>query len=137
MSSIETGSCNQDIGTEDDCPGQDRPLLLAPREVARILVHELLRGLQPDPLQCLGDTPAYVLAAAREAVNPQRISDRLADRHRRVQGRMGVLEDDLKATSKRSEAGFAESRDLLSVEPDRAIGRLHQAEQGAPQGRLP
>ena len=47
MSSIETGSSAiEHVGAEDQRPGEHRSLLLATREIARVLVHELLRRRQ-------------------------------------------------------------------------------------------
>ena len=71
-----------------------------------------------------------------DPVEAQRVADRGADRHRRVQRCVRVLEDDLQPPAKRAHLGLAEPGDLLALELDAAAGRLDQPEQGPAQRRL-
>ena len=81
MSSIETGSsATSSDRVEDDGARDHRPLLLAAREVGRVLVHELLGRREPDALEHLGRRCAA--ARARSAGSPW-ICSGCADRLRR------------------------------------------------------
>ena len=71
-----------------------RALLLAAREVGRVLAHELLGRGEPDRLEGLGDAPPALLRAS-DPVDLQRVADGLLDRHRGVERRVRVLEHDL------------------------------------------
>ena len=63
--------------------------------------------------------------------------DRLLDRHRRVERRVRVLEDDLHAAPNRAELALGHARDLVALELDAPLGRRHEPEQGSPERRLP
>ena len=104
MSSIETGSsATSRTRVEDDRPRDHRSLLLSSREIRRVLVHELLGGRQSDGLESLRDTASKLVAATR-SVDLEGVADRLLDRHRRIERRVRILEDDLHATPQRGGA---------------------------------
>src|SRR3954447_2911461 len=121
---------------EDDRPRDHRALLLAPREVARVLVEELVRRREADVLERVGHTRARLGAALRQAVDRQRVAHRLADGHRRVQGGVRVLKDDLHPPPVLAQVAFAQLRHVASLEDDAAARRLDEAEQRAAQRRL-
>ncbi len=127
---------DQDVRAEDDRPGEHRALLLAAGEVGRVLVGELRRRREPDALERLGDQLLALGLAGGDPVEAQRVADRGADRHRRVERGVRVLEDDLQPPAKRAHLGLAEPGDLLAAELDAALRRLDQPEQGPPQRRL-
>src|SRR5581483_7438731 len=122
---------------QDDRPGNDRPLLLAPGEIRRVFVHELLRGRQTDPLERLGDAEQQLPFVLDEPVNLQRMADGLRDRHRRVERRVRILEDDLHPPAHEPPVVLAQPGDLAPLELDTPGGRRHETEQGAAQRRLP
>ena len=82
------------------------------------------RGIEVDQLEQPGDLgpPLGAGAAGR-----QRLGDALADRHPRVQRRVGVLEDHLQGT------GPAAHRDRLAVEQDLAAVPRCEPDRGAGQ----
>ena len=91
-------------------------------------VHELLRRGEPDRLERLGD-PAAALLRAPDPVNLERMTDRLLDRHRGVERRVRVLEDDLHLPPDCAKLALGHARDLASLELDAPLGRLDEPEQ--------
>ena len=86
---------DEHVGVEDDRPRQHGPLLLPAGEVGRVLVEELLGRREADPLERRRGPRAQLLAAGGELVEAQRVGDERADRQRRVERGVRVLEDDL------------------------------------------
>ena len=74
--------------------------------------------------------------AASEPVHAQRFADDPPDRVPRVERRVRILEHHLHPLAQRPQLRLAEVCDVLAVEDDRATGRLVQAQQGPPDGRL-
>jgi hypothetical protein len=120
---------------EDDRARDHDPLLLPAGEVGRVLVHELLGRVEPDDRQRLRD-PVTALALRPDAMDLQRVLDELRDGHRRVERRVGVLEDDLRLPAQRAELPLRHLRDLAPFELHTSLGRLDEPEDGAPEGRL-
>src|SRR4029079_7146670 len=127
---------DEDVGPEDDRPGQHGALLLPAGEVGGELVEELGGRRETDPLERLARPRAKLLAIADELVEAERIGDQRADRHRRIERRVRVLEDDLHPPSQRPQLRLAATVQLLAVEPDRARRRLDEPEQGPAERRL-
>ncbi len=81
------------------------------------------------------------LLALGDAVDHQRVADRLLDRHRRVEGSVRVLEDHLQVGPELAELGPAHVGDdalaaLGMVVGDRAARGVHEPEEGPTQGGL-
>jgi hypothetical protein len=102
---------------EDDRARDHDPLLLAAGEVGRVLLHELLRGIQPDDRQRLRHT-APSLRAGSDLVDLKRVLDELLDRHRRVQRGMRILEHDLHLAPQPAQLALRHLRDLAALELD-------------------
>ena len=81
-------------------------------------------------------TRGSAVAARADAVHRERLGDDVADGHARVERRVRVLEDDLHLAPHLPHLLAAERRQLPPVEPDRAAGRLEQAEDAVPGGGL-
>ena len=93
-----------------------------------------LRG-HADACEHLVDDVAAVLPRP-EAVDREALCDERADLHARVERADGVLEDDLHVPSHLFQVPVPEPDQIDAVEPDLARGRLEQAQDRAPQGRL-
>ena len=109
-------------------------LALAPRELVRIPLRR--RGRQPDLREQLLDAGLEGDARRREVMDHQRLGDRGADRHPRIERRVRVLEDHLHALAHRAQIALRQLRDLPVFEPDRPGRRLVQAQDRSPQRRL-
>jgi len=70
------------------------------------------------------------------AVQPQRIGQRVADRHARIQARERVLEHHLHVAAEASEGAGREGRQVLPVERDAPRGGFHEPDQQPSQRRL-
>jgi hypothetical protein len=71
-----------------------------------------------------------------DPVHLQRFADDVAGRHARVQRGERILEDDLHLSPMRPQRRLTQASDVLSVEPDRALGRLDQPQHRTRHGRL-
>ena len=90
---------------------------------------EQLDRRQPDLLEGVDDPPAQLLALG-DAVDPQRVPDRLLDGHRRVERGVGVLEDHLQVACGARAAPAAELGDDRS--PRSGRGRRSRRRCWAP-----
>ena len=137
MSSIETGSsATSSDRVQDDRARDHRPLLLAAREIGRVLVHELLR--RAPARRCSSASATRRCSSAPLAIPWIRSgcpTDCL-DRHRRVQGRMRILEDDLHPPPVVAQLALAQLRDVAALEHDAALGRPDEAQQRPAERRL-
>ena len=98
-SSADTGSsATMKFGLDRERPGDDDALALAAGEFVRVAVGVL--GGEADALEDL-DHGVALAAAAPEVVDRQRLGQRRADPHARVEARERVLEDDLHAPADR------------------------------------
>ena len=94
--------------------------------------------------QALGQTDGFhqlahaglTLSLVLHAVNLQRLFDRLADGLARVQGREGILEDDLDILAQLAQLFLVQRGDVLAFEVYAAGSGLNQAENGASGGGL-
>ena len=127
---------DDELGTEDDRPGEHGALLLATGEVARVLAKEAVDGYEADTFERLADELLHQPVVAGDAVDAQRVADRLEDGHRRIERSVRILEDELHPLAQRPEAPLRQVGDLLPVERDRPFGDLHQREHRPRQGRL-
>ena len=127
---------DQDVRLQDDCPGQRDALLLTAREVSWVLAHELAGRREADPLERGDDLGLGRLRVVGHVVELEGVKHGGADRHRRVERCMGVLEDDLESLAELAEALLLEAGDLLAVEDDRAALGLDQAQKRAAERRL-
>ena len=87
-------------------------------------------------LEDVGDTDADLLAPFDEPVDRQRMPDRLPDRHRRVQRRVRILEDDLHPAPVFAQLALVQLRDVAVLEDDAAVGGADETEQRPPESRL-
>src|SRR6266540_2229873 len=140
-----------DLGADRDVEGRDRLVeddqLWVERERAREadplplsageLVRETVRMLraQADDAQELRYA-LLELGPAHELVDAQRLPDDLANRHARVERRVGILEDDLHLSPNVTHAPAAQAGDVLSVEHDPARGRNDEPDDRAAESRL-
>src|SRR5262249_61906921 len=109
------------------------PLPLTARELVREAV-AVLRA-QTDRAQELLDAAA-ALGALVEPVDAKRLGDDLPDRHPWVQGRVGILEDDLDVASDRPHLPAVEPGDVLPLEEDLPARRLEELDDRAAERRL-
>jgi hypothetical protein len=123
-------------GVEDDRPGDHRPLFLTAGQIGGVLVEELVRRRKADDLEHLGHTSARLVLVVDEPVDLQRMGDGLADRHRRVERRVRVLEHDLHAPPVLAQLPLAQLRDVPTFEDDAARGGANEPEQRAPERGL-
>ncbi len=66
----------------------------------------------------------------------QRLGDRLADRHARIEARERILEDDLEILAQLAHLGGGESAQVAAEPEHRAVGLGDQLEDRARQRRL-
>ncbi len=79
---------------------------------------------------------ALQLDALRDPVDPQRVPDRLLDRHGRVQRGVRILEDDLHLAPDAAQLALGHARDLAAVEEHALRRSPDEAEQRPPERRL-
>ena len=133
-SSADTGSSQTiRLGLQCQRAGDADALALAAGEFVRVAVERL--GPQPDlERQCLD--PLGQCAAARDAVIDQRLADDVADLEARVQGGVGVLEDDLQLAAPGPHLLPRQAVDALAVDANLAGGRVDQLQDRLAGGRL-
>ena len=78
-------------------------LLLAAREVARVLVQEPFDRHETDPFEGLGDETTDLIVTLGDVMDPERVTDGGEDRHRRVERGMRVLENELEPLAQGAE----------------------------------
>src|SRR5262249_22192641 len=83
-----------------------------------------------------GDAGGALGAPGADVVDLERLGDRGADGHARVQGRVRVLEDHLHVPAQRPERALRQPLDRLPVEDDAPRRRLVQPKQSATERRL-
>ncbi len=148
---LEVAEQVQDLGLDADVEGADR---LVADEQLRL---EDERAGDPDPLplaagELVGVPPGVVrleadqfhhaghlvgpLLRRAEAVDAQPLADGRRDRRARVERGVRVLEHDLHPAPVALELVALEVGDVVPVEDDSAAGRLDEAEERAPDGRL-
>jgi hypothetical protein len=98
----------------------------------RIAPHVI--GVQPHGLQQFHDAILERTAVLGETMDNQRLTDDLTDGHAGVQGRIGILEDDLHVAAQCLEFTAIEFSDVATLEPDLPSGRFDQAQDTAPGG---
>ena len=120
-------SSTTELGLGDERPRDADALLLARREVGRVVgedvaveAHALQHGADAGP--ALG--PAH-------AVQRERLVHRLVDREPRVERAEGVLEDQLHPRAEVAQPDGVELADLLVAERDPPLRGLDQAEHAA------
>jgi hypothetical protein len=121
------------VGFEDECPGDADALALPTAELVRIAPRVV--GLQPDHVHHPRDLGAS-LGRRSDAVDAQPLADAVADRRARVEAGVRVLEDDLHPPAIRLERRALQRHEVDPIEPDRTGGRIDQPQQQAPDGRL-
>ena len=86
---------DDELGAEDDRPGEDGALLLAAGEVGRVLAQEAVDRHEADAFERLADELFHLAVVASDAVDAKGVPDRVENGHRRVERRVRVLEDEL------------------------------------------
>ena len=120
------------LGAHGEGAGDADALTLAPGELMRV-APEVLGG-EAHRLEQLYDALLALATASGELVDDERLADDRSHRHPRVQGGVGVLEDDLHLLADLAERPLVEGGDVPILEPDFARGGLDEAEDG-PAGR--
>ena len=110
------------------------PLALAAGELVRVAARRVVA--QPDLREQLVDARIALGGRFGELVDHERLGDRRADRHPRVERRVRVLEDHLHVAAHRAQLALRQPRDVGAVERDRAGARLEQAQDRAAERRL-
>src|SRR5438876_371501 len=108
---------------------EEDTLALAAGELVRIAAEVI--GAQPHRLEEVDDALLALLAGLGELVDDQRLSDDRAHGHARVEGGVGILEDDLHVAAKVPQRALVEGGDVLAFEVDLARRRLDEP-QDAP-----
>ena len=93
---------DDEVGLEDERPGDADALALAARELVRVAA--CVVRLEADQVHHLGDLRPP-LGVAAETVDAQPLADAVADRRARVEARVRVLEDDLHPPPVRLQGG--------------------------------
>ena len=94
------------------------------------------RRLSSAGSRCTRSISSRSAASESRAVQPQRLAQRLAHAHARVQAGVRVLEDHLDVTPQAAEAALGEPGDVLAAEQDPAAGRVGQPHDAARGRRL-
>ncbi len=81
--------------------------------------------------------PLVAPGAAEASVNDERLGDDRADRHARVERRVGILKDDLHVAPHAAHVRRTEGQHVRAVELHLSRGRLDEAKDAAADGRLP
>jgi hypothetical protein len=118
---------------DDQRPGERDPLFLATRQLVWVPVSVV--RVESDAVQ---QVTCDLLAATpwSDAVDLQRLRDRLPDGHPGVKAGVGVLEDHLCLPSEPLQLLVVEGGDVLVVEQDGAVRRLLQPEDRLRRRRL-
>ncbi len=124
---------DDEVGTEDQGPGDADPLPLTSGELMRVAAG--MGGLQPYQLEHLPD-PLATLLLVRHPVEAQSLRDRVANLSAGVKRSEGILEDDLRPPAKRLEGLPTQVGDVIAVEADHPAGGLQQPDQHPAQCRL-
>ena len=125
---------DDDARIDGQRPGDADPLALAARQLVGIAQRHV--GEEPDDLQQLGD-PVVNLRLGQDAVHADRLGDDLAHRHARIEGGIGVLEDDLHLLAHGDHLLAVERRQIHALEADLAAGRLVEAQHQAAERGFP
>ena len=108
-------------------------LALTAGELVRVAVH--LRFAQADTIKQRGNLVLDVTAFGG-AVHAHRFGDDIAGGHARIERGKRVLKNDLHLPAVGTQAGFSQTRDVVSIDLDGAVGRLDQPQNGAADGRF-
>ena len=120
---------DQQLRLDGQRAGDADALALPAAELVRIPTRHV--GVQPDEAEQLGDAVAVRAPALGEFVHLQRLADDVARRHARVEGAVGVLEDELHAAVHGAHAAALELGEVFAVEEDLAGCGLHQLHDAA------
>ena len=115
---------HDDLRVEDEGPGDPDPLTLSAAELVGISVD--LFGTEPHFLHD-GLDPRQPFFRGQLKMPPQPLPHDLFHGHAGVQGRIGVLENDLHRPPQGAHGAAGQAGDLLPVEPDLSFGWLDQA----------
>ncbi len=125
---------DDDLRLEDDGAGNADALALATRELVRIAVLEL--EVEADGLHDLLDAGIAFCLRLVGTCDIDRLCDDVRDGHARIQGAIGVLEDELHLLACLRERLSLERREILAVEDDLARRGLREAQDALAGRRL-
>src|SRR6516225_4370650 len=94
-------------------------------------------GVEPHGFEQLDDSVHELPMGLHQAMNGQRLAYDRADCHARIERGIRILENDLHVAAQRPQLGPVERRDVRTLKPHLARGRLNQAQDAAPGGGLP
>ena len=117
---------DEQLGLEHERRRDRDALPLAARELVRVAVEEQLGRREPGALERL----AHALGALRaraDAMDHERLRDRVAHAVARVERLVGILEDDLRLAPHRPQLALRERGDVAPVDLDRARARHEHA----------
>src|SRR5690606_11909789 len=107
---------------------------LSAAELVRITIDYLPR--QPHQIQKLVDPSLARRRRVSQFVNEQRLFQNTSHRHSRIQGRVGILKNDLHAPPERLHLRGTASRNVRAVEKDTSRGRFDALQKAPAQGGL-
>ena len=125
---------DQQLRVQDQSARDADALALAARKLVRVARHRL--DAQAHLVEQGGDPIPLLAAGVDQLVDVERLADRIADLQARIERGVGVLKDHLDAPPHGHQIAAARPRDVDAVDPNLALGRLEQADDGAPEGRL-
>ena len=141
-----------DLGLDTDVEGRDRlvaddqfglarqgtgdadPLALPARELVRIAVG--VARVEADEREQLADPVRSPRLAFAQAVQSDRLTERIADAHARIQAGIGILEDHLDAASRPPQRLRIEHAEIFTTEEHRSARGFHQPQDGSPHRGL-
>ena len=128
---VERGNrlvANDELGARRESARDRDPLALSARQLRRKAAGDV--GGQTDFRQ-QRTYPFLEIAAAREALDGERLGDLRAARHTGVERSLGILEHDLDVAAAPRELPAGESQPVLTLEEDVPSGRLFQPDYEA------
>ncbi len=125
---------HDELGLQGERPGDADALAPAPVELMRVGRMEAV--LEFDHLHQFLDALREFFLAGDPPVDDERLRDYAGDGHSRIEGGIGVLEDDLHLFADHPESAFVQRDDVHSVEEYGSARGLYQPEDGSSGGRL-
>ncbi len=94
------------------------------------------RGVEADPVEQLGHALVALRPSVDEPVDRERLADRVADLHPRVERAVGILEDDLEVAAAAAQLFALEREQVGAAEVQGPFVRFDQPDQDPPERGL-